>query len=186
MTVIRPATPKDLPQLADLVRREADWVRTVSAKLRRSDTQILVAEQDDHLVGFINVRVVQRGQRATDGWLKRMVRRLLRPSGAEPDSILQPMRFGFIEDVYVAPALRNQGIATALFRKAETDCQHSVLTVGTTGFGVPFYQAMGMHITGKRPVTFGPLEGEELIQLEKKRPNKIRISSDPSLRVVGD
>ena len=52
------------------------------------------------------------------------------------------------------------------------DCQDSVLTVATTGFGVPFYEAMGMHITGRRLVTFGPLEGRELIQLEKRRPNQ--------------
>ena len=77
-----------------------------------------------------------------------------------------------IEELFVAPGRHRQGIATALFRKVEADCQHSVLTVGTTGYGVPFYEAMGMRITGKRPVTFGPLEGQELIQLKKKRPNQ--------------
>lgn len=73
-----------------------------------------------------------------------------------------------IEELFVHPKHHRRGIATALFRKAESDCRHSVLTVGTTGYGAPFYQAMGMQITEKRPVTFGPLEGKELIQLEKR------------------
>ena len=76
-----------------------------------------------------------------------------------------------IEELFVAPRFHRRGIATALFRKVEADCQDSVLTVGTTGFGVPFYEAMRMRITGKRTVTFGPLEGRALIQLEK-RPNQ--------------
>jgi uridine phosphorylase len=75
-----------------------------------------------------------------------------------------------IEELFVHPKHHRRGIATALFRKAEADGEHSVLTVGTTGYGIPFYKAMGMCITGKRLVTFGPLEGKELIQLEKRRP----------------
>lgn len=76
-----------------------------------------------------------------------------------------------IEELFVHPKYHRRGIATALFRKAESECRCSVLTVGTTGYGIPFYQAMGMQITGKRTVTFGPLKGRELIQLEKKRHN---------------
>jgi len=77
-----------------------------------------------------------------------------------------------IEELFVHPGHHRHGIATALFRKLEDDCQDSVLTVGTTGFGVPFYEAMGMQVTGSRLVTFGPLEGKELIQLAKERPNQ--------------
>lgn len=73
-----------------------------------------------------------------------------------------------IEELFVHPKHHRRGIATALFRKAESDCQHSVFTVGTTGYGAPFYQTIGMQITGKRLVTFGPLKGKELIQLEKR------------------
>ena len=77
-----------------------------------------------------------------------------------------------IEELFVAPNHHRRGIAATLFRKVETECQHSLLTVGTTGFGTPFYEAMGMHVTGTRLVTCGPLEGRELIQLEKRRPNQ--------------
>lgn len=73
-----------------------------------------------------------------------------------------------IEELFVAPDRHRCGIATALFQQAETDCEDSILTVSTTGFGVPFYEAMGMHVTGRRLVTFGPLEGKELIQLKKE------------------
>ena len=77
-----------------------------------------------------------------------------------------------VEELFVDPKHHRRGIATALFRKVEADCQDSVLTVGTTGFGLPFYQAMGMQVTDSRLVTFGPLEGRQLIQLEKRRPNQ--------------
>ena len=74
-----------------------------------------------------------------------------------------------IEELFVDPAHHRQGIAKALFHQVEDDCQDCELTVGTTGFGVPFYEAMGMTATGARLVTFGPLEGKELIQLEKRK-----------------
>lgn len=72
-----------------------------------------------------------------------------------------------IEELAVSPKHHRRGIATALFHIAENSCQGPRLMVGTTGYGVPFYEAMGMRMTGKRLVTFGPLEGRELIQLEK-------------------
>jgi hypothetical protein len=79
---------------------------------------------------------------------------------------------GNIEELFVDPKQHRCGIATALFQKVEADSQNPSLTVSTTGFGVPFYLAMGMHITGRRLVTFGPLEGNELIQLEISRQAK--------------
>lgn len=84
---------------------------------------------------------------------------------------------GNVEELFVDPRRHRRGIATALFRELESDCQGSVLTVSTTGFGVPFYEAMGMHVTGRRRVTFGPLEGREVIQLEKKRPKAAETTS---------
>ena len=78
-----------------------------------------------------------------------------------------------IAELFVHPDYHRRGIATALFHTAESGCRHAVLTVGTTGYGIPFYEAMGMHITGKRLVTFGPLEGRYLIQLEKRSPKQV-------------
>ena len=87
---------------------------------------------------------------------------------------------GSIEELFVHPEHHRHGIATALFHMVEDNCQHSVLTVGTTGYGIPFYEAMGMHITGKRLITFGPLEGKEQTLLEKKRPNhRLRAAQVP-------
>lgn len=85
-----------------------------------------------------------------------------------------------IEELFVHPRHHRHGVATTLFRKAESDCQHSLLTVGTTGNGLPFYRAMGMRVTGRRLVTFGPLEGRELTELEKERPNQAsHATSEP-------
>jgi GNAT superfamily N-acetyltransferase len=90
-----------------------------------------------------------------------------------------------VEELFVHPKHHRHGIAAALFRKAESECRDSVLTVGTTGYGLPFYQAMGMHVTGTRVVTFGPLEGRELTELEKKRPNQAsHATSEPAPSAV--
>jgi GNAT superfamily N-acetyltransferase len=72
---------------------------------------------------------------------------------------------GRIEELFVHPKHHRSGIATALFRKAESECGGSTLTVGTTGYGLPFYQAMGMRVTGKRLVTIGPLAGRQVTEL---------------------
>ena len=95
MVDIRLATQQNLPQLADLVREEleqqrrvdpssqlnpdVDWTEYVSAKLRRTDAEILVAEKGGTLVGYIDVRIVQQGRTSTGGRLKEVVLRLGHP-----------------------------------------------------------------------------------------------------------
>jgi len=74
---------------------------------------------------------------------------------------------GHIEELFIDPDFHRQGAATALFRTAELLGHGRVLTVDTTGYGILFYQAMGMRIAGTRTVSFGPLEGRELTRLEK-------------------
>ena len=130
MVEIRQATQKDLPQLARLVRREfeyqvtidpcfqlnpeADWKEYVSARLRRSNAEILVAEKDGALVGYIDVRVIQHGLNGTGGRLKAALRKVVRPLRKGTGSIVQPRRFGFTEDIYVDPSVRGQLVATKL------------------------------------------------------------------------
>jgi len=118
MMIIRSATQLDLPQLADLTRREADWLNYIAAKQARSDSRIEVAEQDGYVVGFVTVRVIQRGRQIQDGWLRNTVRKLLNCSGPKADTILQPIRIGFVEELFVDPALRDQNVATALVESA--------------------------------------------------------------------
>jgi GNAT superfamily N-acetyltransferase len=93
---------------------------------------------------------------------------------------------GRIEELFVHPKHHHCGIATALFRKTESECRHATLTVGTTGYGLPFYQAMGMRVTGKRLVTIGPLAGREVTELEREvvRPGERRFG-DGSAEVLG-
>ncbi len=74
---------------------------------------------------------------------------------------------GRIEELFVHPKHHRSGIATALYRKAESECRQAKLTVGTTGYGLPFYLAMGMRVTGKRLVTIGPLAGRQVTELER-------------------
>ena len=124
MTTVRCATRQDSHQLAELVRQEVelqqrlsrhfqlvpevDWARYVSAKLQRSDCAIQVAEQDGRLVGFVEVRFIEPGHYAGGSRLRARARRLFRPWRKHTE------RLGVIEDVYVLPAHREGGIATAL------------------------------------------------------------------------
>jgi len=86
-----------------------------------------------------------------------------------------------IEELFVHPGHQRHGIAAALFRNVESECTDPVLTAGTTGYGVPFYLAMGMHVTGKRLVMFGPLKGRELTELEKPGTNQTpRTTPEPA------
>jgi ribosomal protein S18 acetylase RimI-like enzyme len=118
MMIIRCATQLDLFPLADLTQREADWLNYIAAKRTRSDTRVEVAEQDGSVVGFVLVRVIQRGRQIQDSWLKNTVRKLLNCAEPKADSILQPIRIGFVEELFVYPGLRDQNVATALLESA--------------------------------------------------------------------
>ena len=124
MIVIRPVTQLDLPQLTALVQRGAAWRRYAAMKLWRRDAKILMAKQDDQVVGFIFAQIVERGQPAAGGRIKNMLRRLRGSTALSPDSIIQPIRIGSIEKIYVAPALRRQGVATALIQRCNQWLQH--------------------------------------------------------------
>lgn len=76
-----------------------------------------------------------------------------------------------VAELFVHPAHHRHGIGAMLFRHAQERVKasdYTKLTVATTGYAIPFYEAMGMHTVGRRQVTFGPLEGRDLILLEKK------------------
>ena len=75
-----------------------------------------------------------------------------------------------IEELWVLPEYHRQGIGTVLFQHAEqsiANSGHGKVAVLTTGYGKPFYQAMGMEVVDHRKVTIGPLVGRELVLLEK-------------------
>jgi ribosomal protein S18 acetylase RimI-like enzyme len=122
--VIRFATRQDLPQLGDLVRQEVeyqqtlarsfelipqvDWTGYISARLEHAGTEILVAEEDNELIGYIQVRLTQVEPRSLMDRLRAAVCRILRRRQR------QAGRVGFIEDISVVPSKRQQGVATKL------------------------------------------------------------------------
>lgn len=118
MTIIRSATQHDIPHLAELIARDAVRVKSGSTELKVDDTEIGVAEHDGHPVGFIVMRVIQRGQCVADGWLNTIGSRLHHFSNPNPDSIVQPIRIGFIEDIYVQPSLRRRSVGFELFKSS--------------------------------------------------------------------
>ena len=133
---IRTATQPDIPHLADLVRQQvvyqlqfgshlilnpkADWVKYVYARLQRRDAEVLVADKDGTLVGYIDIRIIQQGATSMAGRLKTALRRLANPFHNDVAPVFLPRRYGFIEDIYVAPSLRNSpvGVGVRLWRSS--------------------------------------------------------------------
>ena len=127
--IIRPATPADLPCLGLLVQQELAYQRTIApgcdrvfagnghhitpATLETPQARVWVAEQNGNLVGYIAVRVPPLVRRRLLGeTLKRFILRKTIPS------IVRQRGVGWIEDCYVPPEARRQGIGRALVQEA--------------------------------------------------------------------
>jgi L-amino acid N-acyltransferase YncA len=127
---IRLATTADLPRLIVLFREELeyqeslaqwfrltaqpDWGAYVAARLNRTDGAVLVAEEGGALLGFVDIRILQRAAKSKRGALRALVRFLRRPAPA----LIEPMMSGFLEDIYVDPKQRRRGIAKELVEHA--------------------------------------------------------------------
>jgi len=122
---IRPATVADCPRVSALLQHAVayqqqlspffdlvpriDWEHVAQMKLRNLYEQVLVAEQDAQLLGYIDVRApVPTSHSALRTFLRRLLKRCLTPV------IVQPRNVGWIEDCYVLPEVRRQGVGRAL------------------------------------------------------------------------
>lgn len=86
-----------------------------------------------------------------------------------------------IAELWVAPRCHRGGIGRQLFSTVERilrDRRQAVLTVHTTGYAIPFYEAMGAHVVGKRACDCGPLKGWTLTYLEKELKTEANTTSD--------
>jgi ribosomal protein S18 acetylase RimI-like enzyme len=75
-----------------------------------------------------------------------------------------------IQNLWVHPDFHRRGIGSALFRAAEAAIRNTGqlrMCVCTTGYGRPFYEAMGMTFVGKRKIDRGPMKGGKITVLEK-------------------
>jgi ribosomal protein S18 acetylase RimI-like enzyme len=131
---IRPATSADLPQLAEFLRRQAtqqqaenpvfdllptaDYAGLLRQRANDCDAAILVDQCDGHIVGYISIRVVDETRRARQDSLLVRLGNLLRPRRKHTAGLFAPRRYGFIEDWYVVPDRRGQGIGKTLWLAA--------------------------------------------------------------------
>jgi len=136
MVEIRPATQEDLPQLSSLVQQEfklqqqfdnsiqlnsdIDWSAFVSARLVRSEAEILVADKNGYLVGYIDIRVVNQGRSISNIGLMKWVRMLKHIFTRVPVSVFKARRYGFIDDIFVDASLQSTaaGIGVKLFNSS--------------------------------------------------------------------
>ena len=75
-----------------------------------------------------------------------------------------------IQELWVHPDFHRRGVGSALFGAAEAAIRETGrprMCVHTTGYGRPFYEAMGMTFVGKRKIDRGPMKGGKISVLEK-------------------
>lgn len=136
MIEVRPAAKTDIPQLGDLMRRQielqqgydsllqpvsdVDWDEYVSAKLDTPASTILVAEKDGDLLGYVDIRIARQGVLPATSRLKAIARVVLRLWRNYPTLILQPRRYGYLEDIFVVDSVRRQpvGVGIKLFNSS--------------------------------------------------------------------
>jgi ribosomal protein S18 acetylase RimI-like enzyme len=158
--IIRPAIISDLPRLIVLFQQEVayqqqlspffdlaadfDWRNFAEMKLKSSNEQVVVAERDHQLVGYINVRALRPTQRR---FSKDMMRRLLRRE--TPPSIVRRGTVGWIEDCYVEPQFQRQGTGSALVQQGTAWLQAQGVTrielsvSAKNHSGIAFWQKRG-------------------------------------------
>jgi GNAT superfamily N-acetyltransferase len=84
--------------------------------------------------------------------------------------------------LYVVREHQGIGIGTRLFREAERvirSAGHPDMVLGTTNTGRPFYEAMGMTVTGTRPYGVESLADRDVIIMSKS------LAGDDSARTSG-
>jgi GNAT superfamily N-acetyltransferase len=129
--LIRKTNQKDILPLAELVRQNIefhqaiacnweilpnfDWVAYTQEKLDSQNRHILVAETSKYMAGFIELRLFDypsnRGHRS-------IIQRISRHPVKRLSSPIKPQRWGIIDDCFVIPSLRKQGIGSQLVLKA--------------------------------------------------------------------
>jgi GNAT superfamily N-acetyltransferase len=94
--------------------------RRVESSHRNNDAHVLVAERNDRLAGFAIVHIVQRGRGSLRrSRFKRLASRLMPRADPEPESLVMPVHLGLVQDLYVVPSQRRQGVAAALLEGCE-------------------------------------------------------------------
>ncbi len=124
---IRKARKEDTLQLLDLFRHEMeyhqrldsyyeilpdfDWVAYTEGKIRDRNRLTLVAECDEGIAGYIIVKIMGYISNNRYKSILRWVRCHVKKGTSLPT---KTVRWGFVEDCYVIPSLRRQGIGSRL------------------------------------------------------------------------
>ncbi len=129
---IREATKKDVVGLSKLFQQEIeylqslagyyelqpnyDWLAYTEIKLKDRNRQILLAEQGKNLCGFIYIRIVnyppQKGHKSILQQIRNCAKK------GKPLLPVKPLMWGLIEECYVLPSQRKQGIGSQLVFRA--------------------------------------------------------------------
>jgi ribosomal protein S18 acetylase RimI-like enzyme len=114
MTTIRHLSIGDLAHISQHLGRSIHWKGYLATRLRAKRRALLVAEEGEILVGYIELAIVERGWRVRTPLLDWMRFQLLPSYGSKPDAALLPFRYGLIRDIFVAPGQRREGLGTKL------------------------------------------------------------------------
>jgi len=174
--VVRGATAADDQAISDLIRAGYRFIagpdgitdeqlagllraHTVERAMEiRTRWECLVAEMDGQVVGMIAFSE----EEIQNLWVH--------PDFHRSQKETKSKTISEIQNLWVHPDFHRRGIGSALFRAAEEAIRKTGqprMCVRTTGYGRPFYEAMGMRFVGKRKILFGPMKGGMITVLEK-------------------
>jgi len=152
VTTIRPATAADDQAISDIIRAGYRFIAGPDGLT------------DEQLAGLLRAHTVERAVGIRALWECLVAEANGRVVGMIAFSDDE------IQNLWVHPDFHRRGVGTALFRAAEAAIRatgQSRMCVCTTGYGRPFYEAMGMTFVGKKKIDRGPMKGGEVSVLQK-------------------
>ena len=117
MTMVRSAAWPDLARLAKLLRPGMRSRARLAWWLARHRKGVLVAEENGDLAGCIVVQILRRGQGLGERLLRRLApNQMIPPPGL--DWLIQPLRYGRIQELVTAPSAQAGTVAESLMQGA--------------------------------------------------------------------
>jgi ribosomal protein S18 acetylase RimI-like enzyme len=160
---IRFANQNDFPQLINLVREEImlqqsladsfelipdlNWPRIVSSKMNNHNTVLLVADQNDQIIGYLEAKIHWRGVHGLRSYFCSLERKIISSETRKYTPL------GVIEDIYITPEERKQGFAQDLVLGGENwFCSLGLEKIQASIWAINEPSQILFHAVGYKPI----------------------------------
>jgi ribosomal protein S18 acetylase RimI-like enzyme len=101
------------------LKQDIDWTAKISSMIHQPCGAIFVCQRDAAIAGYISVRLIHEGLKRPRQSLRGWIRSFRKAKQGGPNKVFAPRRYGFVEDWYLIPQLRGQGIGRQLWEAAQ-------------------------------------------------------------------